>query len=189
MNDLQTKLEAAHSKQTLMEQRLKASTTELAVAQSKLMQLTSQPGAPFYDPNTSTAIACPVLQGNGHIVPLKSVISKWFAAAGPEDGYIFRTYICPIMQQPTTLASLATQDRIRHIAKHAGINIDPPLIFSYMSDNEWTEFPFHDQLNIIAKMCTLQTMQINDCVDHLIVHRNTMAFEINAAFTQVPYNV
>jgi hypothetical protein len=182
---LRTKLETAETKQTLTEQRLSTSVTDLTAAQAKLMQLTSQPGAPFYDPNTNTTIVCPVLQSNGHIVPLKSVITKWFATAGPDDGYIFRTYICPIMQHPTTLASLATQDRIRHIAKHTGINTDSPLIFSYMSDGEWNEFPFHDQLNIIAKICTIQTMQINDCVDHIIVHHNTMAFEINAAFTQV----
>ncbi len=181
---LQISFSASQTKLVAAEQLLGAMKAELESAQIKHMQLTSQPGAPFYDPNTRTAITCPVLQSNGHIVPFKSILSKWAETAGPEDGYIHRTYVCPIMQQPTTLASLATQDRIRHIAKHAGINIDPPIVFSYMSDGVWNDFSFHDQLNIVAKICAVQTMQIEECVEQLIVQRNTMAVEINAAFTQ-----
>ena len=183
--DLEAKHKSAQSKHTITEQRLAASNAELVTSQAKLTHITSQPGAPFYDPNTNTAMVCPVLQGNGLIVPLKSVISKWFETAGYDDGYTFRTYICPLMQHPTTLASLATQDRIRHIAKHAGMSIESPLVFSYMSDAGWSEFPFHDQLNIIAKMCTIQTMQIDDCVEQIMVNRNTMALEIQSSFTQV----
>ena len=183
--NLQKQLEATNSELTTMEQRLNTAIAELSTARSRHMQLTSQPGAPFYDPATSAAVECPVLQSNGQIVPLKSVLTRWFASAGPEDGYVFRTYICPLMQQPTTLASLATQDRIRHIAQHAGINITPPLVFSYMSESGWIDFPFHDQLNITSKICAIQTMQITDCVELIIVNHNSMSLEINAAFTQV----
>ncbi len=182
---LQSSLDTAKTMIRSTEQRHDALHAELQAARNRNMQLTSQPGAPFYDHNTHTAIVCPVLQSNGYIIPFKSVLSKWMAAAGPDDGYVHRTYICPVMQQPTTLASLATQDSIRHIAKHAGIDIDPPVVFSYMSDGAWTSFSFHDQLGIIAKVCAVQTMQITECVEHIVVQRNTMAVEINAVHSQV----
>jgi len=54
-----------------------------------------------------------------------------------------------------------------------------------MSEDGWVDFPFHDQLNITAKICTVQTMQIADCVEQIIVNRNSMALEINSEFTQV----
>ena len=183
--NLQAKLQIAASELASTQQNLNTSIADLTTARSKHMRLTSQPGAPFYDSSTDATVECPVLQSNGQIVPLKSILTKWFASAGPDDGYVFRTYICPVMQQPTTLASLATQDRIRHIAQHAGINTNPPIIFSYMSENGWVEFPFHDQLNITSKICAVQSMQIADCVEMIIVNQNSMSLEISAAFTQV----
>jgi hypothetical protein len=183
---LQCRLDAAQSVIRSMEQRHDALQAELTAARNQSMQLTSQPGAPFYDHVARSVIVCPVLQSNGYIVPFKSVLSKWLEAVGPSDGYPHRTYICPIMQQPTTLASLATQDSIRHIARHAGIDIDPPVVFSYMSDGAWTSFSFHDQLGIVAKVCAAQTMQITECVEHIVVQRNTMAVEINAVQATPP---
>jgi hypothetical protein len=182
---LKTKFDTTLSELFVAEQFVDTARADLVALKSKYTQLTSQPGAPFYDPKTCDMIVCPVLQSNGHIVSLESVVSAWFAVASPEDGYIFRTYICPVMQQPTTLASIATQDRIRHIAQHAGIDTDSPLTFSYQVDGEWVDFLFQDQLNILAKLCTVQTMQITHNVEQIMVHRNTMALEINASFAQV----
>lgn len=184
---LQEKLDAMKSELANATDQLDACTNQLAAAHSKQKQLTSQPGAPFYDSTTNVAVVCPVLQSNGHIVPLKSVYTKWFETAGTHDGYVFRTYVCPLMQQPTTLASLATQDRIRHIAQHAGINIDPPLIFSYMSNDGWTVFQFHDQLHIASKLCTIQTMQITESTEIIMVDHNTMSLEITAVAIQVVF--
>jgi len=182
----QSELENARAETTSAEIRLNASLIDLQSFKTTQMQLTSQPGAPFYDSCTKAAMVCPIIQSNGHIVSLKAIITKWFQTASPEDGYIHRTYVCPIMQQPTSLASLTVQDRIRHIAQHAGIDTSPPLVFSYMSDEgKWIEFAFHDQLNIITKLCTIQTMQITDSVEQIIIHRNTMAFEIKATLTLV----
>jgi hypothetical protein len=152
----------------------------------KQMQLTSLPGAPFYDIATQTSIICPVLQSNGLIVPLKTVLSQWFNSVAADDGYIHRTYVCPVMQTPTTLASIVTQERIRHIAQHAGIDTRMPLVFSYRTESgQTTEFDFQDQLNITARICAIQTMLINDCVERIVVHKNTMALEIVATVNEV----
>jgi hypothetical protein len=188
LNTTQLQMEVTISKTKLIEieQRLETTMASLTASRTIQAQLTSQPGAPFYDSNTRSAMACPLLQSNGYIIPFKSIITQWFAAAGPSDGYVHRTYICPVMQQPTNIASLAIQDRIRHIAQHTGLNIESPLNFSYMSDDgQWIEFSFNDQLNILAKLCTVQTMQISNCTEHIVIHRNTMAFEINATITSV----
>jgi hypothetical protein len=147
--------------------------------------LTSLPGAPFYDPSTQTAVACPVLQSNGQMVPLKTVITQWAAASSPHDGYMHRTYVCPVMLIQTTLASTSIQERMRHIAQHTGIDIALPLVFTYQSETgQETEFRFEDQLGIISKIFAIQTMKIDQCVEHAIIQHNTMAIEINATFTQ-----
>jgi hypothetical protein len=183
---LQMEVTASNAKIVESEQRLETTKASLSSSRTIQAQLTSQPGAPFYDSSTRAAMACPLLQSNGYIIPFKSIVTQWFAAAGPSDGYVHRTYICPVMQQPTNIASLAIQDRIRHIAQHAGLNIESPISFSYISDDgQWIEFSFNDQLNILAKLCTVQTMQISNCTEHIVIHRNTMAFEINAAITSV----
>ncbi len=165
------------------EKRLIEVSKEVNTMHTKSMQLTSLPGAPFYDPNTRSAIECPILQSNGHIVPYRTLITQWFQSPNPEDGYIHRTYICSIMRQPTTIASLCTQDRIRSIAKHAGIDTNPPIKFIYSSGHEWIEFSFQDQLSIMAKLCTIQTMQVMESVEHIVVQRNTIAIEINSSLT------
>jgi hypothetical protein len=183
-------MEVAISKTNIteIEQRLETAKASLAASHFLHAQLTSQPGAPFYDSNTRAAMACPLLQSNGYIIPFKSIITQWFSSASPSDGYVHRNYICPVMQQPTNIASLAIQDKIRHVAQHTGLNIESPLNFSYMSDDgQWIEFSFHDQLNILAKLCTVQNMQISNCTELIVIHHNTMAFEINATITPVGF--
>jgi hypothetical protein len=167
------------------EKRSMAVATELHSTLQKQLQLTSLPGAPFYDPSTQTAMACPVLQSNGQMVPLKAVITQWAATSSPHDGYMHRTYVCPVMLTPTTLASTAVQERMRHVAQHAGVDTTLPLLFTYQSETgQETEFRFEDQLGIISKICAIQTMKINQCVEHAITQHNTMAIELNATLTQ-----
>lgn len=161
-------------------------TEKINLLKSKQQQFTSIPGAPFYDSSTQTSMICPVLQGNGNIVPLKAVLLQWFQHVAADDGYIHRTYICPVMQTPTTLASKATQERIRAIARHAGIDTTTPLVFSYQSEaGIQTEFNFQDQLNITAKICAVQAMEVTECVERIVVQQNTMTLEISARVTQV----
>jgi hypothetical protein len=185
LHDAHKEIHALRSQSSSLEQNLTSTSMNLQAALSKHLQLTSLPGAPFYDHVTHTVMACPVIQSNGHIVPLKAVISQWFSTVAPDDGTIHRTYVCPIMRTPTTLASMATQDRIRHIAQHAGVDTSLPLVFSYCSDSgESVEFRFQDQLNIIARICAAQTMQISECVERIIVQDNAMTLEINATVAQ-----
>ena len=159
---------------------------EISALNSKKLSLTSYPGSPFYDVSTQTSIVCPVLQSNGYIVSLKTVLSQWFQAVAAEDGYIHRTYICPVMQTPTTLASTAIQDKIRMIALHAGVDTTTPLVFSYQSEpGRQTEFNFQDQLNITARICAVQTMQVTECVERIVIQHNTMTLEIFAKVNQV----
>ena len=163
---------------------------ELHAREQQHQQLTSLPGAPFYDAITQTTMACPVLQSNGQLVPLKTVITQWAAASSPHDGYMYRTYVCPVMLLQTTLASAATQERIRSIARSAGIDTTPPLVFSYHSDtNQETVFEFEDQLAIITKIYAMHTMEIDQCTEHAMVQHNTMVIELNAAFALVNTHV
>lgn len=167
-----------------IEQQLIEVSTELSTR--KQHQLSSLPGAPFFDPVTRTAMLCPVLQSNGHLVPLKTVIDQWLAAASPHDGYMHRTYICPIMQVHTNLASVATQERIRQIAQHAGIDTAMPLAFGYQSETgEYTEFEFYDQLGIISKICAINAMQLAERVEQAIIQHGTLIIEINTHRAQV----
>jgi len=192
-NALREKLQTAQAEIRILEtrcaaveERLTAALAELDDRQSKHQQLTSIPGAPFYDNATQSAMECPVLQSNGYIVPLKTVISQWFSTVAPDDGTIHRTYICPLTRTPTTLASIATQYRIREIAYHTGIDVTLPLVFNYLSENgHVVEFSFQDQLSITAKLCTIQTMQMSECVERIIVQNNTVALEINATVVSV----
>jgi len=167
-----------------IEQQLIEVSTELSTR--KQHQLSSLPGAPFFDPVTLTAMICPVLQSNGHIVPLSTIIDQWLATASPHDGYMHRTYVCPIMQVHTNLASVATQERIRQIAQHAGIDTAIPLAFGYQSEiGKYTEFEFHDQLGIISKICAINAMQLNERVEQAIIQHGTLIIEINTHRAQV----
>ena len=185
IENMQKELGRLKEEYSAAENRRTAVATELHAAIQKHLQLTSLPGAPFYDPSTQTAVACPVLQSNGQMVPLKTVITQWAAASSPHDGYMHRTYVCPVMLIQTTLASTSIQERMRHIAQHTGIDIALPLVFTYQSETgQETEFRFEDQLGIISKIFAIQTMKIDQCVEHAIIQHNTMAIEINATFTQ-----
>ena len=170
-----------------LERRLAITTQELQASHTMQLQMTSIPGAPFYDTTTQTAMACPVLQSNGQIVPLKSVIARWFSTVTPDDGHLHRTYVCPIMRTPTTLASMATQDRVRSIAQLAGIDTTPPLVFGYKSESGLhIDFQFQDQLNIISRISGLLCMEQDTAqLECIIVQHNTMSLEINATMNQV----
>ena len=187
MKDIKTKLAEIESKfqdlsaaNTETELRLTTSISELAAARSLQTNLTTIPGAPFYDADTQKAIVCPVLQSNGHIVSFNTICLQWLSNAGPDDGYPHRTYICPITQQPTTLASMATQDRIRSIAQNIGLHVKTPFVFSYVADDGCYEFRFQDQLNIIATVSAMQTAQTDETVEYVMVRRNTMKLMIKA---------
>ena len=190
MESLQGEFIRLNTSHTSTKQRLVEVSDELQSLASirKQQQLNSIPGAPFFDPTTQTATACPILQSNGCIVPLKKVINQWFAAATPHDGYMHRTYVCPIMQVHTNLASVAIQERIRQIAQQAGIDTAMPLAFNYQSETgEFIEFEFHDQLGIISKVCAIHAMQLSEHEERAIIHHNTLLIVINAHRTQVKY--
>ncbi len=50
------------------------------------------------------------------------------------------------------------------LASAVGINVDPPVKFSYKQEEDggvWMDFPFHEQLELIARFCSVYSHRRN----------------------------
>ncbi len=112
----------------------------------------------FSDPVTKEKHKCPVVQNNGVIRSLTELIKIWLKEADIGPSNAFRMYQCPVLGGFSMLAPFQIIESYMTLASAVGINVDPPIKFSYKQEEDgsgWVDFPFHEQLELIARFCSV----------------------------------
>ena len=108
----------------------------------------------FTDPVTNEQYQCPVIQTNGVIRSLDGIIRIWLGESNMGHSNVFRMFQCPILKNFTMIASFPVVDAFLGLAKSMAVDISPPMTFKFKdSSDSWTEFSFHEQLELIARLC------------------------------------
>ena len=113
--------------------------------------------AQFVDPGTGVQLRCPVIQNNGVVRSLGSVIDIWAKASDMGQSHAFRMFSCPITRSFVLLSSPSPiVDTVMKLAGAAGVDKTSPIVFKYKGvDGVWAEFPFDEQLELIARLCSV----------------------------------
>ena len=117
----------------------------------------------FTDPVTKKQLTCPVIQNNGVIRSLGSIIDIWLKEADMGQCHAFRMYQCPVLKSFTMIAPVQIVETFNSLAASIGVDVDLPFHFSFKKDDgSWGRFPFHEQLELIARLCAVYNQRKND---------------------------
>ena len=116
----------------------------------------------FTDPVTNEQYQCPVIQTNGVIRSLDGIIRIWLGESNMGHSNVFRMFQCPILKNFTMIASFPVVDAFLGLAESMAVDISPPMTFKFKdSGDSWTEFSFHEQLELIARLCDVYNQRID----------------------------
>jgi hypothetical protein len=118
----------------------------------------------FSDPVTKEKHKCPVVQTNGVIRSLTEIIKIWLREADLGPSNAFRMYQCPVLGGFSMIAPFQIIQNYMTLASAVGINVDLPVKFSYKQEKDgsvWVDFPFHEQLELIARFCSVYSHRRN----------------------------
>lgn len=116
----------------------------------------------FSDPVTKVTLKCPVVQNNGVIRSLVEIIKIWLKETDLGPSNAFRMYRCPVLGGISMIAPVQIIETFMMFASSTGIEVELPVKFSYMwEDGPWVCFPFHEQLELIARLCSVYSQRKN----------------------------
>jgi hypothetical protein len=149
--DLQTKFEREKSK---LELRIETLETSLAESQ-RIADLHEFTVARFMDPVTGVQRRCPLIQSNGVIQSLGAVIEAWVQE--PDMGaHALRMFKCSVTKSFSMISPFPILDAFMKLARSAGVDTTSPIVFFYQDvGGAWVEFSFHEQLELIARLCSV----------------------------------
>ena len=117
----------------------------------------------FTDPITKQNLICPVIQNNGVIRSLSSIIDIWLKETDMGQSHAFRMYQCPVLKSFTMLAPVQIVETFNSLAVSIGVDVNLPVHFSFKKDDgSWDKFPFHEQLELIARLCAVYNQRKNE---------------------------
>jgi hypothetical protein len=106
------------------------------------------------DPVSNEALKCPVMQGNGVVRSFGSVIDLWLNESNMGQSNVFRMFQCPVLKNFTMIAPFPIVDHFIRLAVTMGVDVSPPVLFHFKdSSDSWTEFSFHEQLELSVRLC------------------------------------
>jgi len=112
--------------------------------------------AQFVDPVTGIQHRCPVIQNNGVIRSLGAVIDIWVKESDMGQSNAFRTFFCPVTRNYVLLPPFRIVNAVMKLAGAAGVDTTSPIAFVHKGvDGSWAEFSFHEQLELIARLCSV----------------------------------
>jgi len=115
----------------------------------------------FFDPVSKTKLVCPVIQNNGVIRSFPEIINIWLNETDLGQTNAFRMFQCPVGGSFTHLAPFPTIETIMKLAATIGVKTAPLVVF-YLKQpvgESWYEFPLHEQLELIARLCTVYSQR------------------------------
>ncbi len=116
----------------------------------------------FNDPITNEKLRCPIIQNNGVVRSLSSIVNIWLNEIDLGQSNAFRMYQCPVLKSFSMIAPFQIVETFMSLAASVGVEIDLPVKFSFKQDDDsWKEFPFHEQLELIARLCTIYGQRKN----------------------------
>ncbi len=118
----------------------------------------------FTDPVTNAKHKCPVIQANGVIRSLSEIISVWLKDLNMGQSNAFRMFQCPVLKNFTMIASFPIVDSFLKVAESLMVDVSPPIVFVFKKDSlvdSWVEFSFHEQLELIARLCDVYNQRKN----------------------------
>ena len=106
------------------------------------------------DPIRREPCHCPVIQCNGEIFSLKTILDTWILEPDPcNTSGAYRTYICPAKGQPTTLMDVRIQYRFHMVCSAMGVDVRLPFELQYAADDgSWFSCLLDDQFTFLARM-------------------------------------
>jgi hypothetical protein len=147
------------------------SALELRVAQSegglreleRKADLHSSVLARLTDPVTGVPHRCPLIQTNGVVQSFDTMIRAWIKEPDIGQSHACRMFTCPVSKSLTMISPFLILDGFIKLAGSAGIDTSSPITFLYKKDDAWIEFSFHEQLELIARLCSVyRDRQIGD---------------------------
>jgi hypothetical protein len=112
--------------------------------------------ARLVDPVTGVQHRCPVIQNNGVIRSLGAVIDIWVKESDMGQSNAFRMFSCPVTREFVILSPIPIVNALMKLAGAAGVNTRLPIVFMHKGmDGAWAEFSFHEQLELIARLCSV----------------------------------
>lgn len=141
-----------------MDEKLKTLAAELLASKQKSDRFTSE----FIDPETNEQLKCPVIQTNGVIRSLTGIINLWLKEPSMGQSNAFRMFQCPVQKNFTMIASFPVVDAFLKLVGSLAVDISLPVVFSFKDSNDnWNEFSFHEQLELIARLCDVYNQRTN----------------------------
>ncbi len=108
----------------------------------------------FVDPVSNEVFKCPVMQGNGVARSFGAVIDLWLNESNMGQSNVFRMFQCPVQRNFTMIAPFPIVDHFIRLAVTVGVDVSPPVLFHFKGvGGSWTEFSFHEQLELIVRLC------------------------------------
>ena len=112
--------------------------------------------ARFTDMATGVKRRCPLILNNGVIQSLSAVIGVWTQESFLGQAHAFRMFTCPVTKSFSMISPFPILDTFMKLAGSAGIDTTSPIVFSYrIADGDWIQFTFHEQLELIARLCSV----------------------------------
>jgi hypothetical protein len=112
--------------------------------------------AKFSDPVTGVKRRCPLIQNNGVVQSLEVLIGVWVKEPDMGQSHAFRMFNCPVTNTFAMISPVPILDAFLKVASSAGIDTTLPVVFHYKTvDDTWVEFSFHEQLELIARLCSI----------------------------------
>ncbi len=162
ISDLGTAMSEFGEKQERMDREkgelnLKVQTLEASLAESKkTADLSASVAAKFVDPATGEQRRCPLILNNGVILSLGVVIDVWVRDSDMGQCNAFRMFKCPVSKSFSMISPFPIIDAFMKLAGSAGVDITSPVVFMYKNaDGSWAQFSFHEQLELIARLCSV----------------------------------
>jgi hypothetical protein len=116
----------------------------------------------FTDPVSNEPFKCPLIQTNGVIRSFSEIIGVWLNESNMCQSNAFRMFQCPVLKNFTMIASFPVLDAFLNMASSMQVDITLPVVFLFKdSTDSWIEFSFHEQLELIARLCDVYSQRSN----------------------------
>lgn len=136
---------------------LKVQTLEASLDESKrTADLSASVAAKFVDTATGEQYRCPLILNNGVVLSINAVIHVWARDSDMGQCNAFRVFKCPVSKAFSMISPFPIIDIFMKLAGSAGVDITSPVVFMYKNaDGSWAQFSFHEQLELIARLCSV----------------------------------
>ena len=154
LKEIESRFEKEMAAVSASNDSLQKTVSELQQQADQFKLLESQ----FFDPISKTKLVCPVIQYNGVIRSFLEIINIWLNETDLGQTNAFRMFQCPVVGSFTHLAPFPMVDTVMKLAATIGVKTAPLVLFYLkqpVGDLSWFEFPLHEQLELIARLCTV----------------------------------